>query len=57
MEGAAMSYGKPEKLCSHERPGAYKRWVKWVSTKRYRLQWRRLGEDAPTKRQYFGWTT
>jgi hypothetical protein len=53
--GGAMAYGKPEKLAPRER-GAYKRWVKWVSTKRFRLNWRRLGEDAPMKREYFGWT-
>lgn len=50
-----MAYGKPEKLAPHER-GAYKRWVKLVSAKRFRLNWRRLGEDAPMKREYFGWT-
>ena len=54
-----MAYGNPEQIESKMdfRAGrtAYKRYLKKVAAKRFRLLWKKRFEDAPKKMDYKGW--
>lgn len=47
---------KPEKLCRGEGP-RYRRWLKRMRRRLARRAWRTMGEDAPRRPWYHGYST